>query len=229
MTVGVIIINIDEFLAYFDGKKQRIKNGYNVVCPCHLDNTPSLSITSDSDKILLHCHAGCSTEDILNEIGLTFNDLFTNPIENKSNWVNKIEAFKNKKVIATYEYLDHNSNYLYHKVRFEDKSFIFGTLDKEKDFFNMGLDKPKTLYNLPYLLQAIEKGYQVYIVEGEKDVHTLSSMGYCATTCGGVNDWKKSYAKYFIGAKVVILPDNDDMGKELSTQIKKDLKTLLIV
>ena len=224
MTVGVIIINIDEFLAYFDGKKQRIKNGYNVVCPCHLDNTPSLSITSDSDKILLHCHAGCSTEDILNEIGLTFNDLFTNPIENKSNWVNKIEAFKNKKVIATYEYLDHNSNYLYHKVRFEDKSFIFGTLDKEKDFFNMGLDKPKTLYNLPYLLQAIEKGYQVYIVEGEKDVHTLSSMGYCATTCGGVNDWKKSYAKYFIGAKVVILPDNDDMGKELSTQIKKDLK-----
>lgn len=224
MIVGVIIINIDEFLVYFDGKKQRIKNGYNVVCPCHLDNTPSLSITSDSDKILLHCHAGCSTEDILNEIGLTLKDLFTNPIENKSNWVNKIENFKNKKVIATYEYLDHNSNYLYHKVRFEDKSFIFGTLDKEKGFFNMGLDKPKTLYNLPYLLQAIEKGYPVYIVEGEKDVHTLSSMGYCATTCGGVNDWKKSYAKYFIGAKVVILPDNDDMGKELSTQIKKDLK-----
>ena len=34
-------------------------------CPHHDDKTPSLSITDTNDKILIHCHAGCSQGDVL--------------------------------------------------------------------------------------------------------------------------------------------------------------------
>ena len=43
---------------------------YNVTngmanCPAHDDRTPSLSVTLDGDRVLVHCHAGCSQADVL--------------------------------------------------------------------------------------------------------------------------------------------------------------------
>ena len=46
-------------------------------CPAHDDRKPSLSISEGEDgRILLKCHAGCSTEQIVGAIGLTLGDLF---------------------------------------------------------------------------------------------------------------------------------------------------------
>lgn len=45
-------------------------------CPAHDDKTPSLSISLRCESIALYCHAGCSTEDVLDSIGLTFSDLY---------------------------------------------------------------------------------------------------------------------------------------------------------
>ncbi|MEW8001048.1 MAG: hypothetical protein AB2777_21160 [Candidatus Thiodiazotropha endolucinida] len=45
-------------------------------CPSHKDKTPSLSISLRGESIALYCHAGCSTEDVLDSIGLTFSDLY---------------------------------------------------------------------------------------------------------------------------------------------------------
>jgi hypothetical protein len=45
-------------------------------CPAHDDETPSLSVTLAGDKILLKCHAGCKTEDVLRALGLGWEDLF---------------------------------------------------------------------------------------------------------------------------------------------------------
>ncbi len=39
-------------------------------CPAHEDRNPSLSVTRGDDKVLLHCHAGCSVESILTAAGL---------------------------------------------------------------------------------------------------------------------------------------------------------------
>ena len=47
-------------------------------CPAHNDKRPSLSIKKVEDKTLLHCFAGCETEDILNSIGLQMKDLYKN-------------------------------------------------------------------------------------------------------------------------------------------------------
>ncbi|MBQ7590879.1 MAG: DUF3987 domain-containing protein [Verrucomicrobia bacterium] len=45
-------------------------------CPCHHDETPSLALSVKEDKALIHCFAGCSTEDILKVCGLKMSDLF---------------------------------------------------------------------------------------------------------------------------------------------------------
>ncbi|MCK5507653.1 MAG: AAA family ATPase [Desulfobacterales bacterium] len=81
-------MNIQEVLNNFDGVIQA-GSGYNVICPAHEDKSPSLSISQGEKGIILHCHAGCKTEDILRQVGLGMKDLFDTgstvetPIHNK--------------------------------------------------------------------------------------------------------------------------------------------------
>lgn len=46
-------------------------------CPAHEDSSPSLSIRVTDDKLLVHCHAGCSPDDILAALDLKWGDLFS--------------------------------------------------------------------------------------------------------------------------------------------------------
>jgi len=41
------------------------------VCPAHADRTPSLSVRQGERGILVHCFAGCRSEDVLRAIGRT--------------------------------------------------------------------------------------------------------------------------------------------------------------
>jgi len=45
--------------------------GYKASCPAHDDKTPSLSITEKSDKVLFHCHAGCSQQAVMAALNMT--------------------------------------------------------------------------------------------------------------------------------------------------------------
>ena len=56
---------------------------YLACCPAHDDKSPSLSITEKDDGIVLvRCWAGCETEDVLAAVGLTFSDLYPEPLGN---------------------------------------------------------------------------------------------------------------------------------------------------
>lgn len=69
-------------------------------------------------------------------------------------------------------------------------------------------------YHLPELVAAV--GCKVILIpEGEKDVDALRRLGFAATcNPGGAGKWPASFAKYFQGTDVVILPDNDKAGRE---------------
>jgi len=55
---------------------KRTRKGWNVRCPVHEDRRPSLSIAEGDDgRALLHCHAGCTAEQITEALGLTLADL----------------------------------------------------------------------------------------------------------------------------------------------------------
>ena len=38
---------------------------YVACCPAHDDKTPSLSVQDTSGKVLVHCHAGCTQEEVI--------------------------------------------------------------------------------------------------------------------------------------------------------------------
>ncbi|MBC8555585.1 MAG: DUF3987 domain-containing protein, partial [Candidatus Brocadiales bacterium] len=63
--------------------------------------------------------------------------------------------------------------------------------------------------------------------EGEKDVDLLWKEGFVATTCPmGAGKWKADYNKYFEDRNVVIIPDNDDVGRKHAVQIAHSLKEI---
>jgi hypothetical protein len=53
---------------------------WSACCPAHPDDTPSLSVTETDEAVLLiHCHARCKPEEIVDSIGLTMRHLFPTP------------------------------------------------------------------------------------------------------------------------------------------------------
>jgi hypothetical protein len=84
--------------------------------------------------------------------------------------------------------------------------------DKREWFSGMGDARP-TLYRFPELLAASADA-PVFICEGEKDVETLREWGLTATcNFGGAEKWRHEYGKHLVGRDVVILPDNDAVGR----------------
>lgn len=60
-----------------NSQPQAYGNGYRLRCPAHEDKKPSFSVSLiDNEKILIHCFAGCSLEEICEAIGIQKKDLF---------------------------------------------------------------------------------------------------------------------------------------------------------
>jgi hypothetical protein len=58
------------------------RSGSNVTlcCPAHDDRSPSLSVRAGDDgRILVHCHAGCPTQAVVDAVGWRMADLFAEP------------------------------------------------------------------------------------------------------------------------------------------------------
>jgi hypothetical protein len=69
-------MNAHEVAARFDGMKGAGR-GYKALCPAHDDHNPSLSITEGADgRVLVKCHVGCQTEQVITARGLKMRDLF---------------------------------------------------------------------------------------------------------------------------------------------------------
>ncbi|TJV51140.1 MAG: hypothetical protein E5Y01_16260 [Mesorhizobium sp.] len=70
------------------------------------------------------------------------------------------------------------------------------------------------LYRLPEVLEAISMGQAVHIVEGEKKADALWAVGIAATcNAGGSKKWAPHYNDLLAGAHIVMIPDNDDVGR----------------
>ena len=185
---------------------------YFMKCPCHNDRQASLSFRSDSQTglILLTCHAGCDNKDIIKalvDMGL---------------W----EESGSKKSVY-YAYTDEQGNELYRVLRYDDKKFPVGRMvDGE---FESGLDEIEpVLYRLHELVKVPATDY-LFIAEGEKDADTLCRIGLFGTTNyngGNPDKWQDSYNCYLTGKKLVLLEDNDDMGRRRVIELKKRLNTI---
>ncbi len=63
-------------------KGRRIKDGhYTACCPAHDDSSPSMNIQDTEDKLLVHCYAGCTVEEICESLNIKMTDLFASDKE----------------------------------------------------------------------------------------------------------------------------------------------------
>ena len=78
MTVTTSQQPVKNVLARLRGVRQVGPGRWKALCPAHRDHSPSLSVREAEDaKVLLHCWAGCSAEDVCRAIGLSLADLFS--------------------------------------------------------------------------------------------------------------------------------------------------------
>ena len=197
--------------------KRLPSRGWQARCPAHDDHEPSLSIAEGDDgRVLLKCHAGCTPEAIVAALGLEMRDLF--PQKPKGN--GKAE----RKIVATYPYVDEHERLLFEVVRYEPKSFAQRQPDGKGDWIYNLEGVPRVLYRLPDVIRAQEHGETIFIVEGEKDAESLRALGLCATTNPhGAGKWRDEYSKVLRGAHVVIIPDADEPGRRHAKTVAKSL------
>lgn len=212
-------MHLDEILTKFEHPK-RVGKGYQVKCPAHQDRVASLSISNGGGKILLHCHAGCEVQSIVEALGLKMADLFSEP----KPVVYKL-SFKGAPVIDIYNYRDADGNLVYRVLRNAYKNFSQQRLT-DSGQWEWGLDgTSRLLYRLPELL-ADDSDQYVFITEGEKDVNNLVKLGLQATcNSGGAGKFAQDNSA-LRGRIVVILPDNDEPGRKHAADVSRKLSNV---
>jgi hypothetical protein len=189
--------------------------GYIARCPAHDDHNPSLSITENAaGGVLLHCHAGCTTDAIVHAVGIELRDLMPPRPDTE------------RRIVETYDYHDATGALVYQVVRFEPKDFRQRRPDGTGGWvWNLrGIDR--VLYHLPDVIAAIDAGDPVWIAEGEKDADTLRAEGVVATTNPqGAGKWSPAYTSQLAGADVVIVADTDPPGRAHARTIADALNT----
>lgn len=199
---------------------QKTADGFVARCPAHEDNSPSLSLGyGTKHPVVFNCHAGCDPDDILKAIGLEWTDLTAAKTE---------KGPARSDIIATYDYLDEYGELLFQVCRLEPKSFrqrkpkTGGGWD-----WRLG-DTRRVLYRLPEITEAVAEGRQVWICEGEKDVHAIESRLGLPATCnpGGAGKWKLEYSEVFRDAVVAIWADADTPGRAHARMVQDALKAV---
>ena len=225
------------------------KGWAQAICPFHNDKTPSLSV--NLQKGHFHCF-GCNAkgsifdfymkrynadfpaavrdlgeiagirkttaEEIKNQIKLVRRRTLTSTDEID------YKSFKHIRYgvpVKVYDYTDADGKVLYRSCRYEDA-------DGNKHFRQCdanGFGRVKHIDKVPYRLPEILKSDAVFIVEGEKDADNLSKIGFTATSnVGGAGKWLESYNEHFENKDIIIVPDNDDAGRNHAQKVKKSLR-----
>jgi putative DNA primase/helicase len=134
---------------------------------------------------------------------------------------------------ATYDYLDEAGVLLYQKLRFVPKSFRQRRPDPAaKGGWNWKLgDVRRVLYNTPDLVARPTE--TVFGLEGEKDCDNGARKLGILTTCNGEGGskapsksgkkWRPEYSEQLRGRDVVVIPDNDAVGRGHAQTIARAL------
>jgi hypothetical protein len=221
------------------GGKPRSQGWHDTYCPFHetdgAKHNPSFSWNLNGAWV---CQAGCGKGDGIEFIQRAENVDFLAALEILANIAgldvrNEVSATSalaetpqaiKPKIVAIYPYHDQTGQVLYEAVREEPKGFKFRQPKGKGYKYNLN-GVHRVLYKLPDVLQAIEKGITVWLVEGEKDVETLTKLGFTATTNPmGAGKWNENFTEALKRANVVIIPDNDQEGIKHSKTVARDLQ-----
>jgi len=221
-----ILAQIESAVLARHGKRQGSEIRF--LCPAHDDHNPSAYW--NPEKKTWHCFAcgaGGGWKDLAERLGI--------PIPSRS------------EIVAKYDYIDENGKLLFQVVRKKPKDFLqrqpcpkggncgernekgepICKMDPDGSWWHWNTDGVRIVpYRLPQIIKAVGQGELIFIVEGEKDADHLARIGLVATTNPrGAGNWPdtEDFNKPFAGAKVCILPDNDEPGRRHAQQVARIL------
>lgn len=239
-------------IARIVGQYVELRRGGNArelvgLCPFHKEDTPSFTV--NTDKQMFYCFGCQAGGDVFNFVSRiegvsAFGDAVkkvaelagfapsdpqsgtASPRSERKKAEGKASAPAGK-IVAVYPYTDEHGELLYEVCRIEP-----GKEGRSKDFVQRHYDSKgkavwgmegvrRVLYRLPEVLQA----ETVYVVEGEKDVHTLAAAGVVATTNSGgaAQKWHPEWTAVLAGKQVIVIPDNDEPGRKHGSAVVKEL------
>lgn len=191
-----------DYKKYFEENIEQFKLGSNNqatgLCPFHDDHNPSFSCNIETG--LWKCF-GCG------ESG------------NFAAFMRKVgyEGYEQNDFIA-YTYCNADGQECCQVRRYANKKFLAFHLE-EGDWVK-GWAGPKMLYNLP----CIKNEETVFVVEGEKDVDSLSNIEIPATTSPfGAGKWQDDYSADLKDKIVIIIPDQDSIGQKHAQQVAESV------
>jgi len=221
------------------------KGGWYAFCPAHDDkHGRSLSLNIGRDgRLLVRCHAGagCPASSILAEIGLTYEDLYSDNSfhtgerygrrRGGSTMAKKEAVRASGTFVCAYPYHDEAGTLLYEVVRFAEPK-EFRQRRPNPDFLpdrRPSATNPQWIWSLkdvrrvPYRLReliadlAARPKEPVALVEGEKDVDSLRGVGVIATTVpGGAGKFshvRDQLRELLKGRRVAVIADDDPVDE----------------
>ena len=222
-------------------------NGWTARCPSHDDATPSLSIgEGDDGRVLLRCHAGCATEQVVEALGLTMGDLMpaADMFERGRHKGNghgaqpsrpngAAFATANEAVLALERQLGRRSaEWTYHDTNGQPVGLVVRwdlprgktvrPVSRMGDRWTIGaMPEPRPLYRLPSVLSAPDDA-PIVVCEGEKAAEAALRCGLVATTsAGGAQAASKADWSPLKGRHVLVLPDHDDAGEDYADDVTR--------
>jgi hypothetical protein len=199
-------------------------------CPvtaAHTNGDKKQSLTvgeSPEGKALIFCHAGCTTPQVAEALGLRMSDLFPDKAPKQG------DTGPAGRWRATYPYHDADGELLFEVVRFDG---INGKTFRQRRPTSSGgwewntNGVAKVLYHLPQVLRAVATGETIIVVEGEKDAENVPWAFGITATCnpGGACKWDDIHTAALDGAtKVVVIADDDIQGHKHAAMVMRALE-----
>jgi hypothetical protein len=236
---------LDAVLTRLD-KVSRSGQGYKARCPAHRDRQPSLSITVGHDgRVLLKCHAGCTTEAIVSSLDLKMADLFRADERRNGTLDSRLARLSNgakregreseqaKETPAReigrirYEIRDPDGTLVAVHVRVDvsdgSKNVYWEGPSREPDLGGRELET-LPLYGV-VRLAALPDVASVVVAEGEKATEALWRAGINAvgTVTGAMTTPGIDSLRCLERFKVALWPDNDDAGRSHMANVAEQL------
>jgi 5S rRNA maturation endonuclease (ribonuclease M5) len=215
----IALLSPEERKHYFEsrlqGRKRPTTGGFMTICPFHDDGQPSLKV--DVEKGIWFCH-GCKSKG-----GMVGLEARIAGCDNKTAFQRIVDLLGRRDLIGSaaqstaehsYDYVDERGGLLFQVRRYRGKKFKVFRRDSEEWKLGIG-DARRVLYRLPEVIEA----RIVLVNEGEADADrckkTFPEGEIAATTNAfGAGAWREEYSPFLRDKLVLILPDNDDVGRQ---------------
>ena len=207
------------------------QNGAEWRCPCPIHHGIRDSFAVVPATGLWFCHSQCQRGGDIYGLQMTLTGVdFKRASQavdqivgrSKTNRLIGRAAYRRTKgrIVETYDYTDEAGKLLFQSVRHDPKEFSQRRPDGHGGWIGNMENVRRVLYRLPKLKDA----GRVFVVEGEKDVHSIEKLGLTGT-CNpmGAGKWLPAYCEVLTAKRIVIIPDADEAGRNHAATVARSL------